>query len=135
MLTVLAGLPGLGGFWLLGRLGDFPVAATIIVINAIFFRGLCGVVGGILIWRGSKWGYYLTLITWLYLVVVSILTINQLYNQGLIISYGFLAENYSTFGRRFLYSLLKLAFGVPMVYIVFNSILKTNHTREKMGKN
>ena len=119
----MAGLPGLGGFWLLGNLSDFPVAATIIVINAIVFRGICGVVGGILIWRGIKWGHYLTLITWLYLVVVAILTINQQYNQGLILSHSFLSENYSTFGRRFLYSALKLAAGLPIVYIVINNIL------------
>jgi len=115
----------------LGRLGDFPVAATIVVINAIVFRGLCGTAGGVLIWRGSKWGYYLTLITWLYLVVVSILTITELYNSGIMISYGFLSENYSTFGRRFLYSVLKLAAGLPIIYILFNSILKTSITVEK----
>lgn len=115
----------------MSRLSEFPADATIIVINAIFFRGLCGAVGGILIWRGIKWGYYLTLITWLYLIVVSILTINQLYNEGFLFQFGFLLENYSSFGRRFLYSALKLAAGLPIVYIVVNSILNNYQTKEE----
>jgi hypothetical protein len=131
ILTVLAGLPGLGGFWLIGILSDFPIAATIIVINAILFRGLCGVAGGILIWRGSKWGYYLTLVTWVYLVVVSILTIIQLYNNGIEFSYAFLVENYSSYGRRFIYSIVKIIAGVPIIYLVLNSILKSYQAKKK----
>jgi hypothetical protein len=131
LLTILAGLPGLGGFWLIGQLDNFPLLATVIVFNAIFFRGICGTVGGILIWRGSKWGYYLTLITWLYLIVVSVLTLNQLYNNGIIISYDFLEENYSSFGRSFLLSSLKILFGIPIVHVVLNILLKSqksNHS-------
>ncbi len=130
-MTVLAGLPGLGGLWLLGLLSNFPLAATIIVINAILFKGLCGVVGGILIWRGSKWGYYLTLITWIYLIVVSILTIIQFYNNGIEFSYAFLVENYSSYGRRFIYSIVKIIVGVPIVYLVLNIILKSYQEKKK----
>ena len=84
-----------------------------------------------MIWRGSKWGYYLTLITWLYLIVVSVLTLNQLYNNGIIISYDFLEENYSSFGRSFLLSSLKILFGIPIVHVVLNILLKSqksNHS-------
>ena len=125
LITIIAGVPGLGGFWLIGHLGNFPLAAKIIVINAIFFRGICGTLGGILIWRGSKWGYYLTAMTWMYLIVVSFLTIIQLYNNGIMFTYGFLSENYSTFGRRFLYSLLKIVVGAPILYILLRSKWKT----------
>ncbi len=124
LLTVLAGLPGLGGFWLIGQLDNLPQFATIIVFNAIFFRGLCGIVGGIFIWRGSIWGYYLTLLTWLYLIIVSVLTLNHLYNSGLVFSFSFLEENYSSFGRAFLLSSLKILFGIPIVYMVINVLLK-----------
>jgi len=133
LITIIAGVPGLGGFWLIGQLGNFPLAAKIIVINAIFFRGICGILGGILILRGSKWGYYLTAITWMYLIVVSFLTIIQLYNNGITFTYGFLSENYSTFGRRFLYSLLKIAVGAPILYIILRSKLKTFQINEKGG--
>lgn len=132
LITILAGLPGLGGFWLIGQLDNFPLMATVIVFNAIFFRGLCGAVGGILIWRGSKWGYYLTLITWLYLIAVSILTFNQLYNGGIVLSYGFLEENYSSFGRPFLMSLFKMLLGIPIVHYVLNDLLKSQKTYESV---
>lgn len=125
-MTILAGLPGLGGFWLIGQLDNLPHFATIIVFNAIFFRGLCGLIGGIFIWRGSKWGYYLTLVTWLYLIVVSVLTLNQLYNNGMVFSYSFLEENYSSFGGAFLLSSLKILFGLPIVHLVLNSLLKAS---------
>jgi uncharacterized membrane protein len=128
LLTFIAGVPGLGGFWLIGYLGNFPLAAKIIVINAIFFRGICGTLGGILIWRGSKWGYYLTLISWIYLVVVSFLTLNQLSSQGIVISYGFLQENYSSIGRPFLFAILKIIFGIPIIYIVFNGLKNIRKT-------
>ena len=123
LFTIVAGLPGLAGLWLIGQLGDLPLAAKVIVFNAIFFRGICGSVGGILIWRGGKWGYYLCLITWLYLVVVSVLTIFQLYNSGLSISFDLLDQDYSNFGRPFLISLLKIVFGIPIIYIIFNDFL------------
>ncbi len=132
LLTILAGLPGLGGFWLIGQLDNFPLLATVIVFNAIFFRGICGTVGGILIWRGSKWGYYLTLITWLYLIVVSVLTLNQLYNNGIVLSYGFLEENYSSFGRPFLLSSLKILFGIPIVHVVLSVLLKSHKSNRSV---
>lgn len=125
VLTILAGIPGLGGFWLIGQLDEFPFIATVVVFNAIFFRAVCGLLGGMLIWRGSKWGYYLTLITWLYLIIVSILTFNQLYNNGIVISYEFLEENYTNFGRPLLLSILKVLFGIPIVHFVLKDLMKS----------
>ncbi len=126
LITILAGLPAIGGFWLIGYLENFPLTATIIVINAIIFRAICGTVGGILIWRGSKWGYYLTLLCWLYLIVVSLLTLIQLYDNGIVLSYGFLEQNYSSFGRPFLFSVLKIAFGIPIVHIVIKNLFRAH---------
>ena len=124
LITILAGLPAIGGFWLIGYLENFPLAATIIVINAIIFRAICGTIGGILIWRGNRWGYYLTLLCWLYLIIVSVLTLIQLYDNGIVLSYGFLEQNYSSFGRPFLLSVLKIAFGIPIVHVVINNLLR-----------
>lgn len=123
-ITILAGLPAVGGLWLIGQLESFPPTATIIVINAIVFRAICGTVGGILIWRGSRWGYYLTLACWIYLILVSLLTLIQLYDNGIVISYGFLEQNYSSFGRPFLLSVLKIVFGIPIVHVVINSLFR-----------
>lgn len=116
----------MGGLSLIGQIGSFPLAAKIIVGNSIFFKGVCGTVGGILIWRGSKWGYYLTLVCWLYLIVVSFLTLIQLHNNGIEISYGFIQENFSNFGRPFMISVLKIVVGIPIIHIVINSLLKSH---------
>jgi len=130
LLTILAGLPGLAGLLLLDRLDSYPLAAVIVVVNAIAIRGICGTLGGILIWRGNKWGYYLSLITWLYLVVVSILTFAQLYDNGVILSFGFLKENYTSFGRPFLLSLLKVLFGLPIILIILNDLLRAYGSKQ-----
>jgi len=126
----LAGLPGLGGLLLLDRLDSYPSAAIIVVINAIVIRGICGTLGGVLIWRGNTWGYYLSLITWLYLVVVSILTFTQLYDNGIVLSFGFLKEHYSSFGRPLLLSLLKVLFGLPLIHIILNDLLRTHGLKQ-----
>lgn len=130
LLTILAGLPGLGGILLLDRLDSYPTAAVIVVVNAIVIRGICGTFGGILIWRGSKWGYYLSLITWLYLIVVSVLTFAQLYDSGVVLSFGFLKEHYSSIGRPLLLSLLKVLFGLPIVHIILNELLRANSLKQ-----
>jgi hypothetical protein len=130
LLTILAGLPGLGGLLLLDRLDSYPSAAVIVVVNAIVIRGICGTFGGILIWRGSKWGYYLSLVTWLYLVAVSILTFTQLYDSGVLLSFDFLKEHYSRFGRPFLLSFLKVFFGLPILYIILNDLLRTHDLKQ-----
>ncbi len=130
LLTILAALPGLGGLLLLDKLDSYPQAAVIVVVNAIVIRGLCGTLGGILIWRGSKWGYYLSLITWLYLIVVSFLTFAQLFESGLVLSLSFLREHYSSFGRPFLLSLSKVLFGIPIVHIIIKDLLREHSLKE-----
>jgi len=132
LLTILAGLPGLGGFWLLGQLENFPPMAAIIIFNSIFFKAICGIVGGVLIWRGIKWGYFLTLIAWLYLIIVSVFTLVQLYNNGIVLSYSFLEANFSTVGRPFMMSMLKMLFGIPIVHIVLNSLLKDHKSNRPL---
>ena len=123
ILTILVALTGLGGLSLLPQINSFPFAAKVIVFNSIFFKGICGFLGGVLIWRGSKWGYYLTLLCWLYLIIVSFLTLIQLYGNGLELSYGFLEQNYSNFARPFLISILKIVIGIPIVHLIINDLL------------
>lgn len=124
LITIVAGLPGLGALLLIGMFPDFPLAAKMVVINSFVLRGLSGVVGGILLFRGSRWGYYLTLVAWLYLVTVSMLTLTGLMDKGLIISLSFLQENYSDFGKPFARSIIKIILGVPIIYYIFKSLGK-----------
>lgn len=124
LVTIAASLPGLGAVLLAGMFSDFPLPAKIVVLNSFILRGICGTVGGILLWRGSKWGYYLTLVAWLYLVTVSVLTLTGLMDKGLIISLSFLQENYSDFGKPFARSIIKIILGVPIIYYIFKSLGK-----------
>ncbi len=126
LLTILVGLTGLGGLWLIGQLNSFPFPARVIVFNAIFFKGICGLSGGILIWRGVRWGYYITLVCWLYLIVVSFLSLIQIFGNEIELSYGFLEQNYSTFGRSFLIAVLKIVMGIPIIHIIFKDLLKSH---------
>ena len=121
-LTVAAALPSLGGLLLIGKLENLPVAATVVVVNSLIFRGTCGILGGILLWRGSRWGYYLSLIAWLYLVTVSLLTLWDLHGKGLVLSLSFLQENYSAFGRPFARSLIQVVLGLPIIYVIFKDL-------------
>lgn len=122
LVTVIAGLPGLGALMLIGLFPDFPTPAKMVVINSFVLRGLCGTVGGILLWRGSKWGYYLSIIAWLYLTVVSVLTLSDLFDNGLVLTFAFLQENYPEFGRPFTRSAVKIILGVPIVYFLFKGL-------------
>jgi ABC-type multidrug transport system permease subunit len=121
-LTVAAALPSLGGLLLIGKLENLPVAATVVVVNSLIFRGTCGILGGILLWRGSRWGYYLSLIAWLYLVTLSLLTLWDLHGKGLVLSLSFLQESYSAFGRPFARSLIQVVLGLPIIYVIFKDL-------------
>jgi uncharacterized membrane protein (DUF2068 family) len=130
-ITIFAGLTGLAGIYLLYRLGrNLPVAAVIIVVNAILFKGVCGIVGGVLLWMGKRWGSYLTALTWSYLIVVSLLTLLSLFNRGLVLSPGFLSGHYDTFGKPLEWSLIKLFLGVPIVYLLIRDILRVRALRK-----
>lgn len=124
LVTFLAGLPGLAGIYLLWKLGTLPPGAMLIVVNAILFRGVCGTLGGVLLWTGRRIGSYLTLITWSYLIVVSILTIVSLYNKGLDLTTAFHAEHLATFGKPLGWSAAKLALGIPVIYILITDLLR-----------
>ncbi len=122
LITIAAALPGLGALLLVGMFADFPLPAKMVVLNSFVLRGVCGTIGGILLWRGAKWGFYLSLIAWLYLVTVSVLVFSDLFDKGLIISLSFLQENYAEFGKPFTRSLIKLILGVPIIYFIFKSL-------------
>lgn len=116
LITAAAGLPGLAGIYLLYKLGNLPAGAVIVVLNAALFKGICGTAGGILIWRGRRWGYYLTAVTWIYLVVVSMLTLIRLYHDGIVLDIDFLSENFSSYGKALLWSAGKIILGMPILY-------------------
>lgn len=134
VITFIAGLPGLGAIMLAGLFPEFPLPAKIVIVNSFFLRGICGTLGGVLLWRGNKWGYYLSIITWLYLIVVSVLTLSDLFDKGMVLSSALIDEHFEQFGRVFFRSLLKILIGVPIVYLLFGSLKQRRDINFRSGK-
>lgn len=134
LITVLAGLPGLAGIYLLWKLGNLPPGAVFIVVNAIVFRGICGTAGGVLLWSGKRLGNYLTALSWSYLIIVSLLTLVSLYNKGAVHSAGAAGENFAaTLGKPVAWSLVKLLLGLPIVYLVIKDIFQSGRRKSEDG--
>ena len=135
VITFIAALPGLGALMLVGLFAEFPLPAKMVVLNSFILRGVFGTVGGVLLWRGSKWGYYLSIITWLYLITVSVLTISDLFDKGMVLSTAFQAEHFNEFGRVFSRSMLKIVLGVPIVYLLFNKLGQAREMNNRLDPN
>ena len=131
IITILAGLPALGGIYLLYKLTDLPTGAVIVIVNAIVFRGICGTAGGVLFWRRSRWGSYLTALSWLYMITVSFMTIIKLYNSGLTLDAEFISHNFSTFGKPLAWSAAKVILGIPIIYYITSVIFKKGSADRK----
>lgn len=121
-ITLLAALPGLAGIYLLWKLGSLPPGAVLIVVNAILFRGVCGTAGGVLLLTGRRWGSYLALVSWLYIIAVSLLTLISLHHKGINLSDVFVSGNLASSGKPFAWPLAKLALGVPIVYLLIKGL-------------
>jgi len=123
-MTVLSGVPGLIGIPLLFSIGitESPII-VIMAILAFIFRGICGVVGGVQLWRGKKIGYILSSIMWAYMVIVGLIASYQLSTEVFAATYEFSVENnlfWSAFGK----ILGKLIWGVPFLYILITDLKK-----------
>ena len=130
LVTFLAALPGLAGIYLLLKLGSLPSGAVLIVVNAIVFRGVCGTAGGVLLWTGRRTGNYLVLVTWFYLIIVSVLTTASLYNKGLDLSTAFHDDQLGAFGKPLAWSVVKLVFGLPVIYFLTRDL---THKRKELN--
>ncbi len=124
-MTVLGGVPGLFGIViLLNGLGELSFLVFMAIL-AVLCRGLCGVVGGILIWRGSKLGYQLSAVMWCYMVVVGLMAFYQLFTGPYFTSFEFSTENqvfWSAFGK----SAGKLLWGIPFLYLILKDLVFLN---------
>ena len=124
IITILAGLPALGGIYLLYKWSNPPTGAVVVIVNAVLLRGFCGTIGGILVLLRRKWGYYLTAISWLYMITVSFMTVIKLYGSGMIFDPGFLSQNLSTVGEPLAWSAAKLILGIPIIYYIARVIFR-----------
>lgn len=124
IITILAGLPALGGIYLLYKWSNPPTGAVVVIVNAVLLRGFCGTIGGVLLLLRRKWGYYLTALSWLYMITVSFMTVIKLYGSGMIFDPGFFSQNLSTVGEPLAWSAAKLILGIPIIYYIARVIFK-----------
>lgn len=81
IFTIIAGIPGL---WSPFLFFITPLSLKVIFLFLLGFvtRGLAGVVGGIGLWKGKKWGYQLACIMWGFLALSGIFNLCQVYFGG-----------------------------------------------------
>ena len=123
-MTILWGVPGLAGMLLFMNGFDELSFLVFLALLAVIFRGLCGVVGGVLLWRGSKLGYQLSLVMWMYMLVVGLIAFYQLFTGPYFTSFEFTPDNqlfWSAFGKNG----GKLIWGVPFIYILIKSLFES----------
>jgi hypothetical protein len=121
-MTVLSGLPGLAGFFHFFMGGLNFSLVMLIMLSAILFRGICGVVGGVLLWKGKRLGYQLSIIAWTYLVIVGLVSLYQLFGTDIFQSFEFSIDNklfWSMLGK----TIGKLIWGIPFIYILANQLI------------
>jgi hypothetical protein len=124
IITILAGLPALGGIYLLYKWSNPPTGVLIVIVNAVLFRGFCGTIGGGLLLLRRKWGYYLTALSWLYMITVSFMTVIKLYRSDMIFDAGLISQNLSTVGEPLAWSAAKIILGIPIIYYVAGILFK-----------
>jgi hypothetical protein len=126
-MTVLTGLPGLGALLLFTMSAESSIGFIALILVAVVLRGVCGVVGGVLIWKGNKLGYYFSAVTWLYLVVIGSYTVIQLHTNPVITpSFDLNQFNHAVYLKPLSTSLGKIIWGIPFIAIIFRDLYKTS---------
>ena len=94
---------------------------------AFLFRGLAGVIGGVLIWRGKKMGYHLTAVAWLYLVTVGLIALAQIHgNPAVVPSFELTPENSALYLKPLAQAIGKIIWGVLILYVLFKELLSSS---------
>ena len=120
--TLLHGLLGaFGSLLILGMvlLGQLPVDLTILFLLpiAFFARGICGLIGAISLWRGTRIGFQLSIVCWFYNVVIGLIALTQ---------FPFLNLSDPVMARHVGSTIGKLLFGFPILYFLLTRLLKWN---------
>lgn len=116
-------------------MGGFPFSYITLLFGAAFiFRGICGVTGGVLLWQGKKLGYQLSIVAWLYLVIIACAATYQMFFTDLFTSYAFTVENKlftSLFGK----TMGKFLWGIPILYILIRELKSSGQSISNVTKN
>jgi hypothetical protein len=121
IITILTGLPGLFSL-LLFWITDFSFCKIFLTIAAFLFRGCAGVIGGILLFKGKRLGYYLSILSWSYLIIVSLFSLISLgagdYNWDLSTYDGSSTIHFKLFSK----AIGKIIWGLIILYILVKDI-------------
>ncbi|EMI17092.1 membrane protein [Rhodopirellula maiorica SM1] len=119
VFTALHGVAGLlGGAALLSMVfldvvSTLNVLTVALLITVFIARGMCGAVGAILLWKGARLGYQLSVVCWLYLVTVGLAAVVQM---------PYLEFSDPTMARHIGSTFGKLLFGIPFLYVLVSDL-------------
>ena len=127
LMTILGGIPGFGALITIAMGNTNSSYITFLIMAALLFRGVCGTIGGILLWQGKRIGYIFSLTCWLYMVIVGTMTSCTIFSGDLFKNFEFSPDN------QFFWSALgssagKIFFGTPFIFILTRDLIIT---REK----
>ena len=128
LMTILGGIPGFGALITIAVGNTSSSYITFLVMTELLFRGVCGTIGGILLWQGKRIGYIFSLTCWSYMAIVASYTI---FSGDLFKNLEFSSDNkffWSTLGK----IAGKISWGIPFIFILTRDLIRTRET-EKTG--
>lgn len=113
-VTIIAAIPALGFILFFISKYNAPLYHWFVVEKMMI--GFCSIIGGILLWRGHKWGYRLSTIGWAVILYASIMSLYVAFqpevNEQLKIT---------MMSKDIIYLLV----GIPILSILIRDIIKT----------
>ncbi|MDP4008938.1 MAG: hypothetical protein Q8P71_00745 [bacterium] len=95
------------------------------VALGFFLRGVAGVVGGIGLWKGERWGYWAAIVMWLYLIVASLINLSYLFFDGITDIHIQLLLDEAFKMQLIAKSTGRLIFGIPIVAVLGADLWRT----------
>lgn len=130
IFTLLCGLPGIAAVLLFGFGGLDMSLVTFLSITAFLCRGVFGMIGGVLLCMGKKSGYILSSIAWVYLLIVGLFSLYQIFSGGFFTSFDFNPENHM-FWKLFVKSSGKIFWGALISTILIKDLI--NNLPDKLA--
>jgi hypothetical protein len=131
-MTVLSGLPGIAGITFFFMFGFSFSSMALLAIAAILFRGVAGTIGGILLWKGKRLGYQLSIVCHSYLMIAGVITLYQILIAGGEVSFAFTPEN-QFFLKALSRSIGKLIWGIPFIFILSRDLFNSKNVEDEIN--
>lgn len=122
VITILFAVPGILAILGLFAAGMLPLRWLLIVFLGIACRGVCGLIGGVLLCRGRRLGYILSIVAWIYGVTVGAITLSSLFLGP---SAALVRADQALLAKGLGSSLGKLLWGIPFLTILVRDLLQS----------